>query len=242
MIPIRDTIPTHHAPVATRILIGLNLVVFVFEMILSEGQLERLIYLFGVVPIRFTNPEMAAYWGFPENYAVTLLTSAFLHGGFAHIVMNLWMLWIFGNNVEDRMGSFRFFLFYLLCGILSMACHVFTNWNSQVPAIGASGAIAGVLGAYFMMFPRSVILTFIPIFLFIPIPVPAYFFLLFWFIGQFFNGAVALVSPGDGAGIAWWAHIGGFLAGIALYRLFLSEKRMEFARRREAALYGRAGY
>jgi membrane associated rhomboid family serine protease len=242
MIPIRDTIPTHHAPIATRLLIWSNLIVFLFEMVLSEAQLERLIYLFGVVPIRFTNPDLAAYWGFPESYAITLLTSAFLHGGFAHVVMNLWMLWIFGNNVEDRMGSFRFALFYLICGVLSMVCHVFTNWNSQVPAIGASGAIAGVLGAYFMLFPRSVILTFIPLFLFIPIPIPAYFFLLFWFIGQFFNGAVALVSPGDGAGIAWWAHIGGFLAGMAFYRLFLSEKRMEFARRREAVLHGRAGY
>ena len=240
MIPIRDTIPTYHRPTVTRILIWTNVLVFLFEAMLSEPQLERLFYLYGVVPLRFTHQDWARYVGFPDNPAITLITSAFLHGGFAHVLMNLWTLWIFGNNVEDRMGSFRFGLFYLLCGVVAMLFHVLLNWNSPVPAIGASGAIAGVLGAYFMMFPRSVILTFIPIFLFIPIPVPAVFFLLFWFFGQFLNGTLALVAPGNGAGMAWWAHVGGFLAGIGFYRLFLSEKRVEFARRREAAMYGRA--
>jgi membrane associated rhomboid family serine protease len=232
MIPLTDNIRPRHRPIATQILIGLNVLVFLYEMVLSDSQLTALFYLHGVVPLRLTHPDFAARHGFPDGAAWTLLTSMFLHGGFIHILSNVWILWVFGDNVEDRMGSVRFTVFYLLCGALSMVCHTLTNWNSAIPAIGASGAIAGVLGAYFVMFPRSMVLTLVPLFIIPVIPVPAYFFLVFWFLSQLFNGTLSLASGNAGEGIAWWAHIGGFTAGMYVYRFFLSRARQaEVARR-----------
>jgi len=225
MIPLRDTIPTHHPPAVTRALILANAIAFVWTLLMSDANLEQFYYLYGVVPRRFLSPQFARY--FPDGAWVTLFSSMFLHGGFLHIISNMWMLYIFGDNVEDRMGGVRFFLFYVLCGLGAMGLHILTNAGSTVPTIGASGAIAGVLGAYLRMYPHSTVLTFIPIVFFIPIiPVPAVIFLSFWFISQFFNGTLSLLSAGDGGGIAWWAHIGGFVAGMYLSPFFLSQKRV----------------
>ena len=225
MIPLKDTIPTYHPPAVTKAIIFLNVVVFAFTALMNEDMLQRFYYLYGVVPKRFFSPQFARF--FPDHAWVTLFTSMFLHGGLFHILSNMWMLWIFGDNVEDRMGAIRFLFFYVTCGLGAMALHILTNPGSPVPTIGASGAIAGVLGAYLKMYPHSTVLTFIPIFFVIPIlPIPAVLFLSFWFISQFFSGTLSLLSGSEGGGIAWWAHIGGFLAGMLLHPYFLSQKRI----------------
>jgi membrane associated rhomboid family serine protease len=149
----------------------------------------------------------------------------FLHGGWLHVIGNMWMLWIFGDNVEDRMGPLRFIAFYLICGVIAAVVHVATNSGSQFPTVGASGALAGVLGAYFLMFPASRVIVLLPV-LFIPLffELPAVIYLGLWFMIQFLSGTASVAAGSEAAagGIAWWAHIGGFLAGILLYRLFLT--------------------
>lgn len=225
MIPLKDTIPTHHRPITTKTLIYLNVSVFLFTLLMTETGIQKVYYLYGVIPKRLLSPQYAL--SFPEDAWMTLFTSMFLHGGFFHILSNMWMLWIFGDNVEDRMGPVRFLFFYLACGLAAMALHIIAHPGSTTPTIGASGAIAGVLGAYLRMYPHATVLTFIPIIFFIPIlPIPAVVFLGFWFISQFFQGTLSLVSAGSEGGIAWWAHIGGFLAGMYLHPLFLSARRI----------------
>ncbi len=221
MIPIRDTIPRQHFPFAVLTLIAINVYVFIRELALPEDMTEQFIYLFGLVPARFTHTAWAAGVGFPHTY-LPFLTTMFLHGGWLHIIGNMWVLWIFGDNVEDRMGPFRFLLFYLLCGLGAGIVHVLTNPGSTVPAVGASGAIAGVMAAYFALFPRARIVAMFPI-LFYPVffQVPAYLYLGFWFLTQFFSGTLAVASHREVSGIAWWAHVGGFGAGILLFSLFL---------------------
>ena len=222
MFPIRDTIPSRRPPVATWLVIAANIAVFVYQLTLPEDHLDQMVYLFGIVPRRFTHPWWAAEVGFPTGVYWPFVSSMFLHGGFLHLITNMWTLWIFGDNVEDRMGFFRFLLFYLLCGVFSGFVHTVTNFGSPVPAIGASGAIAGVLAAYWLMYPFARVICLVPIF-FIPlfIPIPAFIFVLFWFIMQFFSGTLSLLSPGHGGGIAWWAHIGGFLGGLAIHKWFV---------------------
>jgi membrane associated rhomboid family serine protease len=222
MIPIQDTVPRRSPPVITYLIIIVNTLVFSFQLILPDKSLEAFFYLFGLVPARFSHPDWAISLGIPVDTYWPFLTNMFLHGGWFHIIINMWTLWIFGDNVEDRMGSIRFIFFYILCGVAASVGHYFTNLSSTVPALGASGAIAGVMGAYMLMFPRARILTMIPI-LFFPFffEIPAFFYLLVWFYSQFFNGTFALLSPQSGGGIAWWAHIGGFVAGLILCKLFL---------------------
>lgn len=226
MFPIRDTIPTRHVPIATWTLIALNAFFFFRELMLPPAAAEQMMYLFGLVPARFTNPEWAASVGFPHTY-VPFLTTMFLHGGWLHVIGNMWVLWIFGDNVEDRMGPARFLVFYLLCGLAAGVTHVLTNPGSRVPAVGASGAIAGVMAAYFVLFPRGRIVAMFPI-LFYPVffQVPAFVYLGFWFLTQFFSGTLAIASRQEVSGIAWWAHIGGFAAGILTFSLFLRPRRM----------------
>lgn len=222
MIPIRDTIPSRNAPIVTWALICANVLVFVFQLALPESQLERLFYLFGIVPLRFTHPDWATWVGFPADNFWPFLTSIFLHGGWLHLVLNMWTLWIFGDNVEDRMGPVRFLLFYLFCGLVAGVAHTLTNANSTIPVIGASGAISGVLGAYFLLFPVSRILCVIPVFFYpLVVQIPAFLYILFWFGSQLFSGALSLLEPGQVGGIAWWAHIGGFVAGVLTFRLFV---------------------
>ncbi len=212
MIPIQDTVPSRSVPLATWGLILLNGLVFLQELALPPERLEQLVSLLGMVPARLGyDPE--AWW--------TLLTCMFLHGGWMHFVGNMWTLYLFGDNVEDRMGSARFLVFYLLCGLAAGLSHVLTDPNSSIPTVGASGAIAGVLGAYFVLFPTARIITLVPV-LFIPfiVEIPAIFYLGVWFVSQLFSGTLALIGPGYYEGVAWWAHVGGFVAGLALLPVF----------------------
>lgn len=225
MFPVQDTVPTRHPAVMVWLLIGLNVAVFLVELTLGP-ELDGFFYLFGIVPARFSHPEWAARIGLPVNDYWPFLTSLFLHGGWIHIVGNMWFLWIFGDNVEDRMGPRRFLVFYLVCGIVAGLVHASTNPLSTVPTVGASGAIAGVLGAYMVLFPTSRVLVMVPI-LFWPLffDVPAVLFLGFWYMIQLFSGTLALTGPGQVGGVAFWAHVGGFGAGVLLHRLFLEAGR-----------------
>jgi rhomboid family protein len=225
MIPIRDTIPRRNFPYAVWLLIAVNVFAFIRELSLPEGATEEFIYLFGLVPARFTHVDWAASVGFPHTF-FPFFTTMFLHGGWLHIIGNMWVLWIFGDNVEDRMGPIRFLVFYLLCGLAAGVVHVLTNRDSTVPAVGASGAIAGVMAAYFALFPRARIIAMFPI-IFYPVffQVPAWVYLGFWFLTQFFSGTLAIASHREVAGIAWWAHIGGFGAGLLTFWMFLRRER-----------------
>jgi membrane associated rhomboid family serine protease len=216
MIPIRDTLSSKNYPVANTVIIGLNVLVYLIQSTLG-GQVDRFIYVYGLVPARYSVPHIASYFSTGQQL-FSLISFMFIHGGFWHLLGNMWFLYIFGDNIEDRLGSLRYLLFYLICGLTSGLTHVLLNLNSNVPTIGASGAIAGVMGAYFLLFPKSRILTLIPI-LFIPffIEIPAYFFLGFWFLLQFLSAAG---THGGAGGIAWWAHIGGFISGMILLKLF----------------------
>lgn len=222
MIPLRDTVRSYSFPIVNLALIGINTLIFIFEISLSPTGLDRLIYNFGLVPARLNLTSPIAALLNPAPW-ITLLTHMFLHGGWVHFLSNVWILFIFGDNVEDRMGHGRYLAFYLLSGLASGLMQTLVGPASQVPAIGASGAIAGVLGAYFVLFPRARVVTLIPIFLF-PwfVEIPALFYLGFWFISQLGSGLAALNMPEAAAmgGIAWWAHIGGFLFGVLLYRIF----------------------
>jgi rhomboid family protein len=241
LIPVRDTIPHRHTPVVTWTLIAVNVIVFLYELSLDPQDLERLFYLFGIVPARYTHPEWAQQIGLPMDDYWPFLTCMFLHGGWGHVIGNMWTLWIFGDNVEDRMGPGRFLGFYLLTGVLSGLTHWFTNAQSTVPTVGASGAIAGVLGAYFVLFPRSQIVVLLPIFFFpFFFQLPAVLYLFFWFFSQVLSGTVAGLSDSHVGGIAFWAHVGGFVAGIVLHRLFILPER-ERPRRFERDEYGIEG-
>jgi membrane associated rhomboid family serine protease len=223
-------------PVVTRALILINVVVFFFELSLSRESIIQLFYLFGVVPARFTDPEWAASIGFPIGSYWSLLTHQFLHGGWLHIVANMWTLWIFGDNVEDRMGPLRFIIFYLVCGVLAALTQVLVTPDATIPSVGASGAIAGILGAYLLFFPTARLIVLIPI-LFFPFffELPAVIFLVFWFFIQLFSGTAILASPQQVGGIAFWAHIGGFIAGMLLCRFFV---RRPVRRRLQPDEYG----
>jgi membrane associated rhomboid family serine protease len=226
MIPIRDTIPAKNPPIGTWILIAANTAVFLFELMLPEPTLEAFLYYFGIVPARYSHPEWAALMGFPLDDYWPFITSMFLHGGWLHIIGNMWTLWIFGDNVEDRMGTMRFVVFYLLCGLAAGVVHFLTNANSTLPTVGASGAIAGVLGAYFLLFPYSRIIVLLPVF-FIPLffELPAITYLGIWILSQVFSGTLSFGQPEDVGGIAFWAHVGGFIVGMMLLGLFIKRGR-----------------
>jgi rhomboid family protein len=224
MIPIRDTTPSKNYPVVNTALIVVNVLVYLLQT--AQGaDLNRFIYIYGLVPARYSLPEIQTYFTFSQQ-AFSFLSFMFLHGGFLHLLGNMWSLYIFGDNVEDRMGSARYLVFYLLCGLISGLAHLLLNIQSNIPTIGASGAIAGVMGAYFILFPGSRILTLIPI-IFIPwfIEIPAFIFLGIWFVLQFINAA------GSSGGIAWWAHIGGFVGGMILLKLFYRVPGIGFTQR-----------
>jgi membrane associated rhomboid family serine protease len=214
MIPLRDTLASRTHPVATSVIIALNVSVYLIQLS-QGGHLDRFIYTYGMVPARYSIPQISAYFSVWQQL-FSLVSFMFLHGGFWHLLGNMWSLYIFGDNVEDRMGSVRYVVFYLVCGLISGLSHMVFNLYSNVPTIGASGAIAGVMGAYFILFPRAKILTLIPI-LIIPFffEIPAFFFLGMWFFLQFLQAAG---SHGAMTGIAWWAHIGGFVFGMILVR------------------------
>lgn len=216
MVPLRDDIPARRFPLVTVMIIVVNGLAFVYELSVGR-QLERFLFEFGIVPVRYTQWEVAQFFGFHEQ-AIPFFTSMFLHGGWLHLLGNMWTLWVFGDNVEDRMGRGRFLLFYLVSGFVSAWLHILTNTSSAVPTIGASGAVAGVMGAYLLNFPHARITTLIPPFFLGPFFVlPAVFFLGWWFLLQFFNGSLSLFADQSRvAGIAWWAHVGGFAFGVAV--------------------------
>ena len=215
MFPLKDDIPSDKPPVVTVLLIVVNILVFLFEMSLGSG-VQRFVTEYGVVPARFAE-SMGSQ--FP-----TLFTSMFLHGGWSHVLGNMLYLWIFGDNVEDRVGHGRFIIFYLLCGFAAGGGQILMNPGSMIPTIGASGAIAGIMGAYFVLYPHSRVLTFIPFPLFNIVEVPAIFLLGFWFLMQLFNaGTVAVTAGTSGGGVAFAAHIVGFVFGVG--GIFLFRKR-----------------
>lgn len=226
MIPIRDTIPARNPLIMIWLLLITNSAVFLFELMMPEPVREQFFYYFGMVPARYSHPEWAVVMGFAVDDYWPFLTSMFLHGGWFHIIGNMWTLWIFGDNVEDRMGPAKFLLFYLVSGVIAGLVHWFMNPDSTVPAVGASGAIAGVLGAYFFLYPHARIIAMVPIF-FWPFffELPAITYLGFWILSQIFSGTLSLALPEDVGGIAWWAHVGGFIAGAALHRLFVNRRR-----------------
>ena len=227
MIPIRGTIQSRNYPVVNSFIIAVNVLLFLVQ-ITQSGRPERFFLVYGLVPVRYSVPEVAAYFTLGQQ-VLSFFSFMFLHGGFLHLLGNMWSLYIFGGNVEDRLGPIRYFLFYILCGFASGLSHLVLNWHSEVPTIGASGAIAGVMGAYFLLYPRARILTLIPIF-FIPyfVEIPAFFFLGFWFMLQFINAAG---TPIQGGGIAWWAHVGGFVFGMIFLKLFLQIPAIGITRR-----------
>ncbi|MBW2000253.1 MAG: rhomboid family intramembrane serine protease [Deltaproteobacteria bacterium] len=216
MIPIRDTIQARNYPVVNTAIIALN--VFFYFVELAQGpRLHQFIFTYGLVPARYST-DIGNYFSVGQQ-VLSFFSFMFIHGGFWHLLGNMWSLYIFGDNVEDRLGPIKYLFFYILCGLGSGLSHLLLNWHSQVPTIGASGAIAGVMGAYLILFPGSRILTLIPIF-FIPyfVEIPALVFLGIWFLLQFLSAASA---PAQAGGIAWWAHVGGFLFGMLLLKIFL---------------------
>ncbi|MDK2920641.1 MAG: hypothetical protein PWR24_198 [Desulfonauticus sp.] len=221
MFPLKDSIPHRTTPFVNYFLIILNVLIFFYEASLPPLVLEHLFFEYGLVPARYTYPFWAVYMGLsPHNY-LPFLTNMFLHGSWLHLIFNMWALYIFGDNVEDRMGHLRYLIFYLLCGLGANLCHFYLNYNSTIPTVGASGAIAGIMGAYLVLFPHSRIITLIPLF-FIPyfIEIPAIFYLTGWFISQLFSGVFSLTSEQFSSNIAFFAHIGGFVVGILLLPLF----------------------
>lgn len=225
MIPIKDIIPRRQAPFVTYALIAVNVLVFFIELSLPYDVLNYIFYVFGLVPARYTHPEWAYFVGLHIDDYWPFLTNTFLHGSWFHLISNMWALWIFGDNVEDRMGHFRYLIFYLLSGIAASFTHFIFNANSTIPAIGASGALSGIMGAYFIMFPTSRIITLIPIF-FIPyfIEIPAIIYIGFWFLSQLISGTFSIFIGQNAGGIAWWAHIGGFIFGVVMHKLFVKKE------------------
>lgn len=227
MIPLKDDAPRISTPYITYFLIISNTVVFLFELMLGQGARNVFVYQFGLVPANITAFFQGTV-GVPAEAAfVPVLTSMFLHGSWLHLIGNMWALWIFGDNVEDHLGHFLYLVLYLTTGIAASAVHTFFNLNSMVPSVGASGAIAGMMGAYFVLYPRARVLTIVPFFFAFFMWLPAWIVLGYWFVLEFLQGsatAIAATSSTQG-GIAFWAHVGGFIAGVLLIRVFPSRPR-----------------
>jgi membrane associated rhomboid family serine protease len=217
MIPIRDEIPTRVTPVVNYLLIAANVLVFLWMLFLPEPALQTFVSKYAMVPAHFTD-------GVTLADILTIFTSMFMHAGFAHIGGNMLYLWIFGDNVEDRLGHFQYLVFYLVGGVVASLTHLATNWGSELPTVGASGAIAAALGAYLVLFPGSRIATYIPLGFFYRLTMlPAAVVLGFWFILQLFEGVLAL-GGADVGGVAVWAHVGGFAYGMVMAKLLPTER------------------
>jgi membrane associated rhomboid family serine protease len=222
MIPIRDDIPTRKTPVVNYLLIAANVLALLWMFSMPESTLEAFVNKYAMIPAHFAD-------GVTLADIMTIFTSMFMHAGLAHIGGNMLYLWIFGDNIEDRLGHFRFLMFYLVGGVVASLTHLITNWGSDLPTVGASGAIAAVLGAYLVLFPASRIATFIPLGFFSRLTlVPAGIVLGLWFVLQFFDGVLAL-GGADVGGVAVWAHIGGFVAGMVMVKLLPPERRAQRA-------------
>jgi membrane associated rhomboid family serine protease len=227
VIPIRDTVPSRTVPLVNHLLVAANVAAFAFEW-LQGSRLDAFLWRWAFVPARLFHPGYYEGWSFLAA-AATIFTAMFLHAGLLHLAGNLLFLWIFGDNVEDALGHFRYLVFYLGSGVGATLLQAVLSRGSEVPNLGASGAIAGVLGAYFVLYPRAKVVTLVPLFLFFPlIEVPAGLYLLGWFLWQFWMGSASIVSGAQGAaqgGVAWWAHVGGFVTGLLLLWALLPARR-----------------
>lgn len=222
MFPIRDSVKSRTFPFFTYALIAINIAVFIHELTLAQqNRLEAFIMEFGLVPATFFSDPISQFY--------RILTSMFVHGGWAHLIGNMWYLHVFGDNVEDNLGHFRYVLYYILVGTGAAVAQLFSNPNSTLPMVGASGAIAGILGSYFVLHPMGRVLTFFWVFIFVRfIEVPAFFYLGIWFVMQALSGVGSLYETalrGEVGGVAWWAHAGGFAAGFVL--IFFFRKRLK---------------
>lgn len=211
MIPLRDTNRSRSFPMMNWLIIAANALVFFYELGLSNPGLNNFVNTFALVPARLESQ--------PVSFVITVFTSMFMHAGWFHILSNMWVLFIFGDNVEDRMGPIPYLIFYLLGGVAAAALQTYVSPGSSVPVLGASGAIAAVLGAYILFYPRARIVSLVPIFFFLTfLEVPALIFIGFWFVTQLFSGLASIGA--QAGGVAWWAHVGGFLVGLVISPLF----------------------
>jgi len=216
MIPIRDDQPHFTPPVVNYFLIGLNLLIYLFEAILPPESWKLLIYQFGLIPSHVTAALTGTHVLNPVAVLMPFLTSMFLHGSWPHVIGNMWFLWIFGDNIEDYLGHFKYLTFYLLSGVAAAFTQVVLTPDMRVPTVGASGAIAGVLGAYFILYPRARVLTW----LVLPFYIPAWAMLGYWFLVQFFSARESSVTyASQSGGVAFWAHVGGFIAGLIMVKV-----------------------
>jgi membrane associated rhomboid family serine protease len=227
MLPLRDDQPRYSTPWVNSFLIGLNVVIFFFEFTLDPRSLEFLIRQFGVVPA-----HLAAFLAGSPRYPLPVVvlpffTSMFLHGSWLHVLGNMLYLYIFGDNVEDYLGHFKYLVFYLLTGLIAMATQVAVNLHSTAPTVGASGAIAGVLGAYFVLYPRARVLTWFFELLILVVWVPAWIILIYWFFLNFLSGTATMLAihRQNMGGVAFWAHVGGFISGALMIKLFPERSR-----------------
>lgn len=217
MFPIKNAVPSRYPPVVTWALIAINCAVFLFQISLSPTEQEWFVLTFALIPARYFAASATGYAGATLADYMPFITNTFMHGGWLHLILNMWTLWLFGPTVEDRLGHGRYFAFYLACGICASFAHAVFNPTSVVPALGASGAIAGVLGCYMWFFPLARVVVLVPI-IFIPLfyEIPAFLYVGFWFAMNLLQGTSELLTASDAGGVAWWAHIGGFVAGLAL--------------------------
>jgi membrane associated rhomboid family serine protease len=224
MIPIRDDVPHSSTPWVNYFLIALNIMVFLAEASTPPAALQQMVFQFGVVPARTVHWLTGGRGVSPEAALFPLLASMFLHGGWLHVLGNMWFLWIFGDNVEDHLGHARYLTFYLLAGIIGSMVHIALNPSSDIPSVGASGAIAGVMGAYFVLYPSARVLTLVPFFFIYFVWLPAWVMLGYWFVVQFLSGAATSIAYAQqtNGGTAFWAHVGGFIAGALMIKVFPS--------------------
>jgi membrane associated rhomboid family serine protease len=226
MFPVKSAVACRYPPVVTWTLIAANCAVFFHQIALGPDELEWFVFQYALIPARYFSPELDGGGPLAPADYLPFISNIFLHSGWLHLILNMWSLWLFGPAVEDRLGHTRYLVFYLAAGIIASATHAVVNATSEVPALGASGAIAGVLGCYIRLFPFARMIVLVPI-LFFPLffEVPAILFAGFWFIVQLLQGTAGLLTPSFGDGIAWWAHIGGFVAGAVLAPLLRRPNR-----------------
>ena len=233
MIPLKDDTPRLTTPLLNCFLIAANVLVFFFQLSLDRRAEKTFVYTFGLIPGHLTDalsvPLAGAHahsHGLPIGLALLpVLTSMFLHAGWFHLLFNMWFLWVFGRNLEDALGHFGYLVFYLACGVAAALAQTLSNPGSLIPTVGASGAIAGVMGGYFLLYPRARVLMLVPFFFIFFLWLPAWAVLGYWFVLQFLSGVGTSLLGADQGGVAFWAHVGGFLAGVLLVGLFPSRTR-----------------
>lgn len=225
MIPIRDDVPRSSTPFINYFLIAVNVAVFIFELSLDSQTRAAFVYQFGVVPLQVDKVFSGA--AHLDTAAMPILTSMFLHASWLHLIANMWALWIFGDNIEDYLGHFRYLILYLVSGVGAALLHIAFNQGSRIPSVGASGAIAGIMGAFFLLYPSARVLTLVPFIFFFFMWLPAWIVLGYWFVAQFLTGAATSIAQTSSTtgGVAFWAHVGGFIVGASLIRLFPARPR-----------------